>query len=703
MACAAGLVCIFVQAGRLGTVPLDGQWEFRFAADDRGTAGKWFEPGVPYERKIVVPGCWDAQGVGAPTDKLWHNAIGVGWYRRNFATPDAWRGRRVWLVVGGAHRSAQVWVNGSHVGDHIGYPTAARFDVTAALRAGAKQEVVVAVDSRWDRARDPLAGGADLLDYMDVTWGGITEHVWLEATDDVWVADAFVAPDPAAKRATINVTIGGGEGAADDLRMEWDVHAVKAPGTSLATGGQAVTGSDAPLRVALNLPKAPLWTPDAPNLLAVELTLKRGGKVVDRYEVGFGLRRVEVKGTHLYLNGDRFFLRGYGDDCTFPIEIAAPADVSFWRGYLQRRKDFGFNGVRHHSSMMGESYLEAADEVGMLVQPELPIAYEPFFQAATPEGRKLYVQVWGDYIRQMRNHPSVFAWCMGNEEYQGFALGPELYDMAKALDGTRPVIDTDGLPLGIDRRTLDYHSVQFDEFSAGAVAWGASRGKYQFSGETRPVIVHEMSNISVLPDPADIPKYTGGVRPFWLEQMRDAVAKQHLEGVLPKMLKASRQLQASLLKLNLEAARLSPNIDGHYQWLFRDYWTQSTGFVNQFDQGRAITPEKAREFLGETVLLWDRDRCSYRAGETIPVRVFLSAFRPGRAAALREVKVRLGGVEVKLVPPAGVGGRGLVGPWTGSLRAPRLSTPQRRCTTRGRCGYSRRLRRRTRVLSCGRD
>ncbi len=359
------------------------------------------------------------------------------------------------------------------------------------------------------------------------------------------------------------------------------------------------------------------------------------------------------------------------------MEVAAPAGVGFWRDYLRRRKDFGFNGVRHHSTLMSESYLEAADEVGMFVQPELPIAYEPFFKSATPEGRKLYVQVWGDYLRQMRNHPSVFAWCMGNEQYAGFELGPRLYDLAKAMDGTRPVIDTDGVPPGTDRRTLDYHSIQFDEFTARAVAWGASRGKYRLAGETRPVIVHEMSNISVLPDPADIPRYTGGVRPFWLEQMRDAVARQHLEGVLPQMLRASRQLQASLLKLNLEAARLSLDIDGHHQWLFRDYWTQSTGFVNQFDQVRAITPAKAREFLGEAVLLWDRERCNYHAGETIPLRVFLSDFRPGKAQPLREVKVRLGGVETKLAPPQGVEGRGVVGPWTGSIVAPKLSSPQR--------------------------
>ena len=51
---------------------------------------------------------------------------------------------------------------------------------------------------------------------------------------------------------------------------------------------------------------------------------------------------------------------------------------------------------------------------------------------------------------------------------------PELYRLAKALDPDRPVIDSDGVPPGTARPTLDYRSVQFDEH---AIPWGASRGR----------------------------------------------------------------------------------------------------------------------------------------------------------------------------------------------------------------------------------
>ncbi len=657
-------------AQREASVSLDGEWEFRFAPDDRGASERWFAPDVTYEREITVPGCWDAQGVGEPTDKMWHNAIGVGWYRRDFEPPALWQGRRVWLVVGGVHRSAQVWVNGQAVGEHVGYPVAFRLDITAALRRNGPQRVVIAVDSRRDASRDPLIGAFDIIDYMDLTWGGIYERVWLEATGDCRLQDAFAVPDPERRAATLQADIAG-ETSAAGLRVGYSVRCC-GEADALASGEVAVGGDG--VSVPVSLPTAPLWTPARPNLLVAELILRRGAEVLDQTAVRFGLRRVECTEEGFLLNGERFFFRGYGDDYTFPLELAAPAGVDYWREYLQRRKQFGFNGVRHHSTMMSEAYLTAADEVGMLVQPELPIGYQPFYDNASPEARKLYGTVWAAYIKQMRNHPSVFAWCMGNELYDGLPIGPELYATAKRLDPTRPVIDTDGLPAGRKRDTLDYHPVQFNEWS---IPWGAGRDKYGVKQTPRPCLVHEMGNLSVLPDPAGVPLYSGAIRPFWLQQMAAAVQRLGLQDRLPEMLRVSRKLQASLIKLNIEAARLGPSIDGYHQWLFRDYWTQSTGFVDQFDRTREITPEKALQFNGEAALLWDHDRVSYRCGEDISLPIYLSDFRPREAPTLSEVTVSLGGTSLVLQPSKGIGGRGLLGPWTGSIQAPYLRAPQK--------------------------
>ncbi len=58
---------------------------------------------------------------------------GLGWYRRKLEIPADWRGRRVWLEFNGVFQIADVWVNGRHLGQHIGGYTRFQFDVTDAL------------------------------------------------------------------------------------------------------------------------------------------------------------------------------------------------------------------------------------------------------------------------------------------------------------------------------------------------------------------------------------------------------------------------------------------------------------------------------------------------------------------------------------------------------------------------------------------
>jgi len=73
--------------------------------------------------------------------------------------------------------------------------------------------------------------------------------------------------------------------------------------------------------------------------------------------------------------------------CIFPNTIAQPADREGYRRRLQVVKDYGFNYARHHSWVPPEEYLDVADELGVMVQPEFPIAYR-WDLATTPEGKR---------------------------------------------------------------------------------------------------------------------------------------------------------------------------------------------------------------------------------------------------------------------------------------------------------------------------
>jgi hypothetical protein len=96
-------------------------------------------------------------------------------------------------------------------------------------------------------------------------------------------------------------------------------------------------------------------------------------------------------------------------------------------------RSLGFNFVRHHSCVPHDEYFQAADEVGMLVQPEAGMAYVKFW----PKAHGLFAKEWPHLVRAFRNHPSIWAWCTGNELFLNDL--PERDTNALALELSRPL------------------------------------------------------------------------------------------------------------------------------------------------------------------------------------------------------------------------------------------------------------------------
>ena len=161
----------------------------------------------------------------------------------------------------------------------------------------------------------------------------------------------------------------------------------------------------------MDIPNARLWTPDTPHLYTARVKLLQGERVLDELSVRFGMREITADGRKLFLNGKPLFLAGYGDDTTYPLTGMMPWDKETYLKQLRLMRSLGFNFVRHHSCTPHDEYFEAADEVGMLVQPEAGMAYDKFW----PKAHGLFAKEWPHIVRAFRNHPSVWAWCTGNE------------------------------------------------------------------------------------------------------------------------------------------------------------------------------------------------------------------------------------------------------------------------------------------------
>ncbi|MBX7256747.1 MAG: hypothetical protein K1Y02_10325 [Candidatus Hydrogenedentes bacterium] len=607
-------------------VSMDGAWSFRMDPDNVGEAQKWFGAETSFSDSIQVPGCWDAQGFGGETDKIRHQFLGKAWYKRQVDVPADWAGKRVYLRISAVHRYASVWVNGTFLGEHIGYLSPFEYDITELAAPGASALVAVRVDSvqRWDV--DTMLGAFDIIDYMDTYWGGIYGHVSIEARNAAYLEDLFVEPrvNPAACRASATVKGEVPQGATFRLELldQGGATVGKTESKDAVAAGQIAA-------VNFEYPDAKLWTPDTPELYVARLSLMQGEQAIDVQEARFGFRQIVFEGTRILLNGKAYFLRGYGDDSIYPETMTAPSDEAWYRKKIGLAKEFGFNHVRHHSHILPPEYFDVCDELGMLVSPELPIGYQPFYDKAKGPALELYKTEWAAAIRKLRNHPSIFDWCMGNEMYNSIPIAPELYRIAKELDPTRPVVDTDGIwPPGrndeaLKRPTLDLYFSQFDVFNTPL----ENPDMYTFPALPKPVISHESGNYVTFPRLDQIDLFKDNFKPFWLTAARDKVAAMGLLTEAPRWSENSERLYTLLHKLNVEAIRKNPDLSGYHWWLFQDYWTTSNGIVDTYLRVKpGVDKESILQFNNDVVLVEDGLKLTYRSGEELASAQFVSNF-----------------------------------------------------------------------------
>lgn len=642
-AIALALLCaVLTCRGERVVVSLDGKWDFQLDPQDAGRSEQWFAKRVAFTNTILVPGAWQSQGYGKDGDKLRHNYEGKAWYKKQVPLPKPAPGQRLFLCVGGVHRSAEIWVNGDRLGKHVGYLSPFEFELTPAVATNATATIALCVDGKQHWDTDCLTGCLDLIDEMFTPWGGIWGHVWLELRPEVWMEDVVV-------QAGVTTTpycgvIARVVGQKDWMHARLEVRSKR--GVKLAAMEATVYQHEGQLVVGTEIPGARLWSPEEPSLYVARLELLQKGMVVDRVEVPFGVRDIRIEGHDFYLNGKKLFLRGYGDDCIYPETMAAPADKAVYRRKLQAAKDCGFNFVRHHSHFLPPEYYEAADEVGMLVSPELPIAYQEYYTKATGPALELYKTEWAAAIKRMRNHPSIFDWCMGNELYNSTPIGPELYRAAKHLDPTRPVIDSDGLSgslaaQGPDRPTLDFYSVQFDE---NALPLDNPAKHHLNAAPKKPVISHETGNYVTVPRPDLIEQFKDNFKPFWLEPFRTKLGKLGLMAEAQQWSLNSEKLYYLSHKLNLEDLRKNPWLSGYEWWLLQDYWTGSNGLYDAYFRPKSIRPEPVRQFNAATVLLLDGLPLTVSTPQTLKLKLLVSNYSPDsiRKGSIRWT-VKLGG------------------------------------------------------------
>lgn len=375
------------------------------------------------------------------------NFIGTAWYFKNFASDTGWKGQHVELHFGATFYKSRVWLNGHLVGEHEGGYSEYYFDVSSYLQEQNCLAVEINNELKLDTIPGiPVKNGPESLLPDWWTYGGIVRDVWLTVNSQALIRRQHIRSRPSGNSATVtdqiaieNLTPGS---KSFEVTITLFLEGDSAPVASVEKEITATLGKRT-TEVSLNLSPVRLWSLDSPSIYRADATLRtKEGRLLDSTSDTFGVRTVEIRDRHLYLNGDRVRLTGL-----------ARHEDSPWEGLAETRgtilHDFDDMKALHTTLTRPVHYpqnpliYDYADRNGILLIPEIPMWQFDEAQMTNPKVIALARQQFTDLIEQNFNHPSVFAWSTDNESATdtpgGVAYFKNLSALARQLDPDRYV------------------------------------------------------------------------------------------------------------------------------------------------------------------------------------------------------------------------------------------------------------------------
>jgi len=493
-------------------VSLNEGW--RFLTDPEGS--------LTPERARGEKGAREARA-GLPWEAQFPDLVGydgVAWYWRKFQVPKEFQGKRVILRFDAVDYQAEAWLNGRRLGSHEGGYTPFEFDVTDIVKFEGENELTVRVLDPKDCSEVPNGKQSH---YCNI--GGLWQGVRLVARERVYVHSAFVVPDVDRSSAFVRLVVAHAEEAPEEgLNLTLRILPEGGETKAKVERGREVYDLEVPVR------KLMLWSPESPFLYRLEIRLWGEG-VDDFCFVHFGMRKVEAKDHKILLNGEPLYLLGALDQAFYPDVIYGTPSDEMLRDQFLKAKELGLNFLRTHIKIPCPNYLDWADRLGVMLWVDFPSFYRFTERAKERMRRELQEWVWRDF-----NHPSIFCWCLVNEEWGVPLLESrearlwlkEIWHLTKSLDPTRLVVDNSSAAAGHVISDIEDQHVymaipeRWREFEG----WVENFSKhppemFRFPESERrgfePLLVSEFGNWG-LPDVEEILRYYRGKDPYWFNQ-----------------------------------------------------------------------------------------------------------------------------------------------------------------------------------------
>jgi beta-galactosidase len=419
----------------------DYDWKFFLGDKVEAKANDFNDAGW---RKLDLPHDWSIEGKIHPKNPTGgaggYFPAGIGWYRKTFTVPKEWDGKKIAVYFEGVYMNSEVFINGKSLGVYpYGYSSFS-YDLTPYLNPGKENLIAVRVDNSQQ---------------MNSRWysgSGIYRHVWMMVTNPVHVAQWGVAvstPVVSEKKSTVLVKTKVKNETSSDQTVV--VKTILLNKRSENAGNSQVkialpANSEKEITQTIPVSNPMLWTPETPHLYHAQVQVIKDKEVLDDTKTDFGIRSIKFTVANGFqLNGKIVKLNGgcvhHDNGC-----LGAAAFDRAEERKVELLKAGGFNAVRTSHNPPSEAFLNACDQLGLLVIDE---SFDCWRTGKNTHDYAAYFDQWWKrdldaMILRDRNHPSIIMWSTGNEiierkKTEAIETARMLAGAIKAIDNSRPV------------------------------------------------------------------------------------------------------------------------------------------------------------------------------------------------------------------------------------------------------------------------
>ncbi len=554
---------------------------------------------------------------------------GAFWIQKEVIIPNDWAGKTVIFSMERILGTSKVFWDNIEFGKGFGYACPHEFIIDKNIQAG-KHRLTILIDKN-----DTLYPhqGHHVFSANGTSWNGVIGEIVLRLKNNSHIKKTIIYPD--IKKNGINVKVNLLSENKENKKINFYIKK-KESKEYILINSSLVSDS---ISTFLSIPKpVDLWNEFTPNLYQLKTEILQDNTIIDTSIESFGMREIGKDNGYITINGEKVFMRGTLDCGSFPVNGYPFMKKEEWLQILKTTKEYGINHIRFHTWCPPKAAFDAADELGIYLQPELP---------GTP-----YVEI-NHILETYGNHPSFCMLSLNNENSHNEATTKVITD-AKSKDnrhlytctsqpvkpdciddfyvsawGNKPQNDWPGFNriVGITWGGGDVvHSSRFNTNPPETY----TDYSQDILGINAPILSHEIGQWAMFPQLNELKKYKGVLRNTNYERIRNTLAQKNMLEQAPDFAEASGKFSSILYKEEIESAMRTPGFAGFQLLGLNDYQGQGisiVGILDSFWETKGlVTPKQHKEYCNAITPLAKMKKRVWRNNETFLADVVIANY-----------------------------------------------------------------------------